>query len=44
MHSPPHLNVFSADLPDQVRQEDGSREKYQLFFGEMDKDGSKTIE
>ena len=33
-----------ADLPTQVRQEDGSREKYQRFFGEMDKDGSKTIE
>ncbi len=27
-----------------MRQEDGSREKYQHFFDEMDKDGSKTIE
>ncbi len=27
-----------------MRQEDGSREKYQIFFGEMDKDDSKTIE
>ena len=33
-----------ADLPSQLRQEDGSREKYQRFFNEMDKDGSKTIE
>ena len=33
-----------TDLPAHVRQEDGSREKYQRFFDEMDKDGSKTIE
>ncbi len=33
-----------ADLPANLRQEDGSREKYQHFFDEMDKDGSKTIE
>jgi hypothetical protein len=36
--------VYRADLPAQLRQEDGSREKYQRFFNEMDKDGSKTIE
>ena len=33
-----------ADLPEQLRQEDGSRERYQRFFNEMDQDGSKTIE
>ena len=33
-----------AGLPTQLRQEDGSREKYQRFFGAMDQDGSKTIE
>ncbi len=36
--------VCGTGLPEKVRQEDGSREKYQRFFGEMDKDGSKTIE
>jgi hypothetical protein len=36
--------LLNADLPAQLRQEDGSREKYQRFFDEMDKDGSKTIE
>ncbi len=36
--------LLCADLPAQLRQEDGSREKYQRFFDEMDKDGSKTIE
>jgi hypothetical protein len=38
------LRLLYTDLPVQLRQEDGSREKYQRFFDEMDKDGSKTIE
>ena len=31
-------------LPADVRQEDGTRESYQLAFGAMDNDDSKTIE
>jgi Ca2+-binding EF-hand superfamily protein len=33
-----------AGLPADVRQEDGSRDSYQLAFGQMDNDDSKTIE
>ena len=31
-------------MPSHVRQEDGSRESYQLSFGKIDKDSSKSIE
>ena len=31
-------------MPASIQQENGTRDKYQLAFGEMDADGSKTIE
>ena len=31
-------------MPASIQQEDGTRDKYQLAFGEMDADGSKSIE
>ena len=33
-----------AGLPPEIRQEDGTRDTYQLAFGDMDYDHSKTIE
>ncbi len=33
-----------AGLPADVRQEDGTRDTYQLAFGSIDYDDSKTIE
>ncbi len=31
------------DMPDHIQQEDGTRDRYQLSFGEIDADDSKTI-
>jgi len=40
-------NAWVADklgMPSHIRQEDGSRESYQLCFGKIDNDNSKSIE
>jgi len=45
MHTCALLKMYKrAGMPAEIRSEDGSREHYQLAFGEIDNDGSKTID